>query len=392
MTQRRFRILHVFRAPVGGLFRHVLDVTRAQAAAGHDVGIFCDSLTGGERAAAVLAELAPRLALGVTRVPMRRNPHPLDLSSLAALARTYRDLRPNVLHGHGSKGGAYARMVTARDLDPGTIRAYTPHGGSFNYKPGTLLHRLYMNVEGLLASRTDLFLFESEYIAGRFRTYVGATDRLVRVVANGIGDPEFEPIPTDGAEHDLIYLGEMRAAKGVDTLLDAMGLLRREAGRRVTLLAVGSGPDEEALRAQAAAVGVADAVTFEPPQPIRGVLGRGRLMTIPSRAESLPYVVLEAAAARQPLLATRVGGIPEIFVPFADELIQPNDPAILAKAIVAKLDEPEALRQAKAEALSGFVRSRFSLAGMVDGVMDGYETALMAREIAAGFVPAIAAE
>jgi hypothetical protein len=73
---RRLRILHVFRAPVGGLFRHVVDVARAQIARGLDVGIFCDSSTGGDRAAQALAELRPGLALGVTRVPMRRNPHP----------------------------------------------------------------------------------------------------------------------------------------------------------------------------------------------------------------------------------------------------------------------------------------------------------------------------
>jgi len=95
------RILHVFRAPVGGLFRHVVDVARAQIARGLDVGIFCDSSTGGERAAQALDELRPGLTLGVTRVPMWRNPHPLDAAALYAFNRAYRSLKPNVLHGHG---------------------------------------------------------------------------------------------------------------------------------------------------------------------------------------------------------------------------------------------------------------------------------------------------
>ena len=67
---RPLRILHVFRAPLGGLFRHVLDVARGQTERGHAVGIFCDSSTGGARADEVFRELSARLELGVTRVPM----------------------------------------------------------------------------------------------------------------------------------------------------------------------------------------------------------------------------------------------------------------------------------------------------------------------------------
>ena len=72
------RILHVFRAPLGGLFRHVLDLARGQAQRGHDVGIFCDSTTGGSRADDVFAELSGLLTLGITRVPMSRYPSLTD--------------------------------------------------------------------------------------------------------------------------------------------------------------------------------------------------------------------------------------------------------------------------------------------------------------------------
>ena len=65
------RILHATRAPVGGIFRHILDLANGQAERGHHVGIIADSLTGGERAAAALAEVEPRLKLGVRRVAIR---------------------------------------------------------------------------------------------------------------------------------------------------------------------------------------------------------------------------------------------------------------------------------------------------------------------------------
>jgi len=373
------RILHVFRAPVGGLFRHVVDLARAQAQRGHEVGIFCDASTGGARAADALAELAPLLRLGVARVPMRRNPSLTDASALLALGRLYGEREPHVLHGHGSKGGAYARLVRSRNLDRRTIRAYTPHGGSFNYRPGTFLHRVYMGVEAMLARRTDLFLFESQYIGDRFRAYVGETDRLVRIVHNGVSDAEFAPIERRPDACDLVYVGEMRAAKGVDTLSDALCLLRRR-GRPLTLLAVGSGPDEAELKARSQQAGVADAISFEGPQPIRRALERGRIMVVPSRAESLPYVILEAAAAAQPLVSTRVGGVPEIFGPHGGDLIPPDDVETLAAAILAKVDEDEALRSAKARALSGYVREGFSLDQMVEGPLGGYEAALARRK------------
>ena len=79
IDSKPLRILHAVRAPVGGIFRHILDVANGQADRGHQVGIIADSLTGGERAAAALAEVAPRLALGVHRLPSRREPHPSDL-------------------------------------------------------------------------------------------------------------------------------------------------------------------------------------------------------------------------------------------------------------------------------------------------------------------------
>src|SRR5882672_828974 len=75
-------ILHVFRSPVGGLFRHVVDLAREQTARGHKVGLIADQRTGGARADAILAEFAPSLALGLTRVPMRRHMAPSDVAVL----------------------------------------------------------------------------------------------------------------------------------------------------------------------------------------------------------------------------------------------------------------------------------------------------------------------
>jgi hypothetical protein len=71
------RIVHVTRTPVGGIFRHILDLARGQAARGHQVGIVCDSTTGGDRADVALAAIAPDMKLGIKRLAMQRELGPV---------------------------------------------------------------------------------------------------------------------------------------------------------------------------------------------------------------------------------------------------------------------------------------------------------------------------
>ena len=371
------RIVHVLRAPVGGLFRHVLDLTQNQIARGHHVGLVADALTGGERGAQLLAELAPRLELGLLRLPIQRPPHVTDLPTLLRVGRHLARLDPDVVHGHGSKGGMLARLAgfPARLR---AVRAYTPHGGSLNYRPGSRSHRLFMALEALLARRTDLLLFESGYIGARFEELVGKPRRLVRIVRNGVAARELEPVIVNPDADDLLYVGEFRSAKGLDTLIDALGLLAKR-GRRLRLTLVGDGTERAALRLRAAGLGVEGQLTFRAPMAAREAFALGRILVVPSRAESLPYIVLEAAGAHKPILATRVGGMSEIFGPFRDRLIPCDDPQILSDALLRMLDEDPRQQFAKARALAAHVGAHFSLSAMVDGVIEGYRTAIALR-------------
>lgn len=370
------KIVHVLRAPLGGLFRHVVDLTREQVDRGHQVGLIVDSSTGGARADEILASLAPRLALGVMRAPMHRLPHMTDLSALTRISRRLSDLKPNIVHGHGAKGGAYARLPGFWTFDQAPVRAYTPHGGSFNYKPGTLAHTGYMAVESLLARTTDLLLFESAYIGRRYRQFVGDVDAIQRVIVNGVSPAELVPVEPAPDAADLFYIGELRSAKGIDTLIDSLPMIERKIGRRPSLVLVGSGPDRDRLQAHAAEVGFADTVRFAGAMPAREAFRLGHVLVVPSRAESLPYVVLEAAGACVPMVATDVGGIPEIFGPCASELIRCDRPLTLAEALAEKLSATRAQNLVLARRLAAFVGAKFTLANMVEGVIDGYREAL----------------
>jgi len=298
-TGRPLRILHVLRAPVGGLFRHVADLAEAQAARGHAIGLVLDSTTGGAEAERALQTLAPTAKLGIHRVPMSRHLGFSDFNAIRFVAASVHESKADIVHGHGAKGGAYARLAT-----PGrAISVYTPHGGSLHYRWHSPIGFFYLKAEQLLMRRTDLFLFESAYGRDAFRDKIGEPAGLVRVVHNGVTDAEFAPVVAEAAATDLVFIGELRALKGVDVLIKAIALLDRD-GRNVTATIVGAGPDRAAFEAAARSQGLADTVRFVGAKPARAAFAFGRLCVVPSRAESLPYIVLEAAAAGLPIIAS----------------------------------------------------------------------------------------
>ena len=202
---------------------------------------------------------------------------------------------------------------------------------------------------------------------------VGAPRGIVRVVPNGISAAEMAPVAPDPDAADIVSVGEFRHIKGTDVLIDALAELHR-AGRRVSLAIAGDGEEGPALREQVARLGLTDSVRFLGHTPARQAFAHGRLLVVPSRADSLPYVVIEAGGAGIPMIASGVGGIPEILGPEAS-MVPPENPARLAQAIAAALDDPAGMRLG-AERLRERVRKLFSQDAMVEGVLAGYGEAI----------------
>ena len=366
-ADKPLRILHAVRAPVGGIFRHVIDLANGQASRGHHVGIIADSLAGGERASTVLAEMAPRMKLGIHRLPIRRDPHPTDIMVWVRMSLLIRRLKPDVLHGHGAKAGAFVRLKAHAE---NTIRVYTPHGGSLHFSKNTAKGALYSRLERALMNRTDLFLFESEFARNTYQRMVGIPNGLVRCVFNGVTADEFDPITIADDATDVVYVGEFRHIKGADLLIDAVARLRAD-GKPVTLTLGGDGEELDALKAQIQRLGLTDAVRFLGHVKARYGFSKGRLLVVPSRGDSMPYVVIEAAAAGVPMVAANVGGIPEIFGPHTDALFAPNIVGAMADAIETGIDDPAAALE-RARTLRERIFAHFSQRAMVEGIMAGY--------------------
>lgn len=367
------RILHVMRAPVGGLFRHVLDLAGEQSRRGHAVGIVADSTSADALTVQRLNGIAPALRLGLLLIPMSRQPGLGDLAAVRRVAKIARALDLDVLHGHGAKGGAYARLaktwLSVRDGSQVKV-FYTPHGGSLHYKPGTVAGSVFMVLERIMGRMTDGLIFESAYASDAYRRLVGASSTTARrVIPNGLQPDDFIVRPAAEDAADFLFIGELRALKGVDVLLEA--LARIAATRPARAVIVGGGPDAETFKSQAHNLGLDASVAFPGAMPAPQAFPLGRCLVVPSRAESFPYVVLEAGAAGKPMIATRVGGIPEIVAGTAMELVAPGSVDDLVRAMEGVLADP-AGAQARAGELRDIVQQKFTVGAMADAVLDFY--------------------
>jgi len=367
----RLRIIHCFRAPVGGLFRHVLDLSGEQAARGHAVGYIIDSTVADALTERRLAQASEHLELGITRIPMGRVPGPRDLATSRAVREAARALEINVLHGHGAKGGAFARLA-GRGLPERPRKAavfYTPHGGSLHYGPTSPQGLMYTAVEKLLARYTDGLIFESDFIRRVYDARVGAFRVPRRVIPNALQPGDFTPhVPSPDAA-DFLFVGELRQLKGVDVLLQAFARISKN--RSVRAVIIGGGPDADAFTGLARELRVGDTVTFPGAMPARDAFALGRILVVPSRAESMPYIVLEAAAAGMPLIATDVGGIPEIVNGTDTPLLPPGDVPALQRAMESALAHHDNAKR-QAERLKASVAGRFTVERAVDDVLAFY--------------------
>jgi glycosyltransferase involved in cell wall biosynthesis len=343
------------------------------------VGIVCDSLSGGPYEDGILAALGAKMPLGLTRMPMRRQISPTDLAAASRLVSHIAGLNPDVIHGHGAKGGAYARAIGSwLNMWFGkrrtVVRIYTPHGGSLHYDPASLKGRLYFAAERVLERMTDAIIHVSQFEADTYRRKVQAPRCAVHVIPNGLRPEEFAPVePADDAR-DLLFLGAFREIKGVDVLIEALARLNAE-GLSVTANLVGQAEGRDAYVDMARARGISGNLAFHDPMMARAAFATARAVVVPSRAESMPYVVLEAIAAGLPTISTRVGGIPEIYGPSATDLLPAGDPVALAAAIKALLADP-ARAASDAAARRHWIMPRFNIGKMARDISSAYHSSL----------------
>jgi glycosyltransferase involved in cell wall biosynthesis len=337
------RILHCFRNPIGGIFRHVRDLVEEHSAAGHQIGILCDSSTGGAYEDALFETIRPKLALGLTRLPMRRAISPSDMIALAKSYQHIKSLQPDILHGHGAKGGAVARMIGSvlRVNRYRVARVYSPHGGSLHFARSSPTGQIILRLERLQENFCDAIAFVCDYERRTYEAKVGTPRPHSQVIYNGINEAEFTPVSLEPQATDFLFIGMMRDMKGPDVFIDAFLRTERRIGRPLTAMMIGDGPDEDKYRAMISELGLDRRMQMLPAMPARKAFALARTIVVPSRAEAMPYIVLEALAAGKPVIASRVGGIPEVLGESSEALAIPGDAQDLSSIMTAAATQPD---------------------------------------------------
>ncbi|GIK78199.1 MAG: glycosyltransferase family 1 protein [Acidobacteria bacterium] len=337
------------------------------------------------RAAAEAGALAGLERAGVGFLPLRRR-GTYDLLSWRPLWRLLRD-GIDVLHGHKIGSNVWAAVLGTLARTPAIVAH--EHTWSFEGQPlRKLLDRR------LIAPRADAFLAVSELDRRRMIEVERIDPAKVIFVPNGIpeppprGDVDVRRELGIGREAPIVgTVCALRPQKALDVLIDAAAILaRRIDGLRV--LIVGEGPERPALERRIAELGLAATVVMLGHRDdVRDLIGEFDVAACSSDFEGTPLSVLEYMQAALPIVATRVGGIPDIVADGSEGmLVEPRDPAALAAAVARLLGDRDLAARlgsgARERQLAEFdigvtVRA-------VERIYEGLASGLTAAELGAG--------
>lgn len=365
------KILHILRAPIGGLFRHVRDLAEQQAGEGHQVGLITATPADNAYVKQLFANIDPIFSLGIHKLSINRMPGLSDYHNI----RTIKDIVAaddiDVMHGHGAKGGAYARLAKKQLGNANKTKVfYTMHGGTLHYSPSSPVGFVFLKLEKYLQQYTDGFVFESENSRRLFELKIDQLKKPHQTIYNGLTKSEFYQVKPVSDAAGFLYIGELRVLKGVDLLINAFAKLCK-THRDLKLIIIGYGPEEDLYKSMVAKAGIYDHVTFLPPTPAAEAFKLAKVQVMPSRAEGLPYMILETIAAQMPLIASDVGGIPEIYGENKHLLFHSENEDQLFEHMQNTLGNASE-HIAKVGELQKFVKQNFNVEKMAQDITDFY--------------------
>ncbi|MCX8043088.1 MAG: glycosyltransferase family 4 protein [Desulfobacterota bacterium] len=211
--------------------------------------------------------------------------------------------------------------------------------------------------------------------------HYGIPPKRIELIPNGVDCTLFTPAPEQRHPGCITFIGRLDKMKGVDVLLEAFSLLRQQ-GVRAILRIIGDGPEMSRLIAHAQALRISNDVFFYGLQDdIPGLLRETAIFVLPSFSEGLSNVVLEAMACGLPVVATRVGGIPDIIVDHDNGLlVEPNNPDQLKSAIQC-LIEDRALADRLGKAAQQTVLESCSFERVTKAYLTLYHTIIVPKKL-----------
>ncbi len=382
------RVLRVIaRLNMGGPALHVAYLSDGLAERGYETTLVAGTLARGEGSMAYVAE---DLGVRVVRLDaLSREIAPLrDALSVLRLARLIRDQRPQILHTHTAKAGAVGRLAAllAGEARP-PIVVHTFHGHVLRGYFGPLRSRAFLLLERLLARMTTRLIAVSPQVRDDLVSLGVAPAEKFSVIRLGVELGERVRTEVAGGEARarlgiaserfvVGWVGRMTGVKRTDDVLESLARLRAR-GVDAVLLMVGDGPDRDHVEQRASMLGIVRHCFFLGYQEeVSGWYQAFDAMILPSANEGTPVVVIEALAAGCPVVATSVGGVPDVIRGGVDGFLVPaGDVEALAERLARLARDPE-LRATMGEAGRESVPARYAVERLVNDVDELYRSLL----------------
>ena len=383
------RILRVIaRLNMGGPALHVAYLTAGLRKRGYETTLVAGTLARGEDSMAFVAD---ELGVPVARLDaLQREIAPVrDVLAVLRLARVIRRVRPHILHTHTAKAGAVGRLAAtiAGDARP-PIVVHTFHGHVLRGYFGPVRTRAFSLLERQLARTTTCLVAVSpqvrddlvslgvapreKFVVVRLGIELG--DRVDGNRAERVETRKMLGIPPDA--FTVGWIGRMTGVKRTDDVLHAFRALR-ERGIDAKLCLVGDGPDRDAIERRAHDLGLMrDTLFLGYQEDVAPYYAAFDAFVLPSGNEGTPVTTIEALAAGRPVVATRVGGVPDVVRDGEDGfLVDPGDIDLLGDRL-ATLARDEALRERMGAAGRSRVVPRYAVDRLVDDVDRLYRSLL----------------
>jgi glycosyltransferase involved in cell wall biosynthesis len=376
---------------MGGPALHVAYLTAGLAERGYDTTLVAGSLARGEDSMAFVAD---ELGVEVVRIDElhREISATRDLVAAVRLARLIRKTRPHILHTHTAKAGAVGRLaaIFAGDARPPVV-VHTFHGHVLSGYFDPVRTRAFRLLERTLARSTTALVAVSPQVRDDLVELDVAPAKQFVVVRLGIeldqrvspgsnGRAETRRVLGIGAEPFTVgWIGRMTGIKRTDDVLLAFRTLR-ERGVDARLVMVGDGPDRDHVERRAHDLGVVrDTLFLGYQEQVARFFAAFDVFVLPSANEGTPVTAIEALAAGRPVVATRVGGIPDVVREGEDGfLVAQGDVAALADRLEQLAADPQ-LRERMGESARSRVRRRYAVGRLVDDVDRLYRSLLEAE-------------
>jgi glycosyltransferase involved in cell wall biosynthesis len=383
----------IARLNMGGPALHVAYLSAGLRARGYGTTLVAGSLARGEES---MDYVARDLGVPVIRLgALHREISPVrDAISVLRLAHLIRMQRPHILHTHTAKAGAIGRLAAllAGDARPPII-VHTYHGHVLRGYFDPFRTALFRKIETSLARISTALIAVSPQVRDDLVQLGVAPKEKFAVVRLGIGLDERIPAEQNGGgetrrllgippeRFTVGWVGRMTGIKRTDDVLLALRKLR-EQGVDAVLCMVGDGPDREHVELEARRLGIVKHTLFLGYQEeVAPYFAAFDAMVLPSANEGTPVTAIEALAAGRPVVATRVGGVPDVIREGVHGfLVEPGDVDALADRL-ATLARDRGLRERMGAAGRERVLPRYAVERLIDDMDHLYRSLLEAKGI-----------